>query len=114
MAAKPWGSRFMEQSQTATPLSKTCADSIKGSLLRLSEPNSVRVRKNNVTMRMLVKPPRVGQTIHSSSSPIFSVTVDVSDAIAGISICSYSVPSLCVCELAIDGITVCGFVIPCV
>ncbi|CAA3015671.1 protein IQ-DOMAIN 1 [Olea europaea var. sylvestris] len=84
MAAKPWENRLMEQSQTdpleTTPLSKTCTDSTKGNLSRLTEPSSVKVRKNNVTTRISAKPPRVGQTTHSSSSPSSDFRYDESSA----------------------------------
>ncbi|CAI9755721.1 unnamed protein product [Fraxinus pennsylvanica] len=80
--------RLMEQSQTdhleTTPLSKTCVDSTKGSLSRLSEHSSVKVRKNNVTMRISVKPPQVGQTTHSSSSPSSVFRYDESSASSSI------------------------------
>ena len=52
MAARPWENRLMEDLR----LSKNCEDSF-GALGNFSEPNSVKVRKNNVTKRVSAKPP---------------------------------------------------------
>ncbi|KAL2517881.1 IQ-domain 6 [Abeliophyllum distichum] len=88
MAAKPWENRLMEQSHAdpleTTPPSKTYTDSAKGNLSKLSEPSSVKVRKNNVTTRISAKPPRVGQTTHSSSSPSSDFRYDESSASSSI------------------------------
>ncbi|XP_073305171.1 protein IQ-DOMAIN 6-like isoform X2 [Primulina huaijiensis] len=76
MAAKPWETRLMEQSNmnasSKTPLSKTLIDSTKRNILpRSVEPTSVKVRKNNISTRISAKPPPLfGQAAnHSSSSP---------------------------------------------
>ncbi|KAL2545006.1 IQ-domain 6 [Forsythia ovata] len=88
MAAKPWENRLMEQSHAdpleTTPPSKTYADSTKGNLSKLSEPSSVKVRRNNVTTRISAKPPRVGQTTHLSSSPSSDFRYDESSASSSI------------------------------
>ncbi|KAK4412631.1 protein IQ-DOMAIN 1 [Sesamum alatum] len=91
MAAKPWENRLMEQSNSepveTTPLSKTTCREIscklkdfKGNPSRLSEPGSVKVRKNNVTTRISAKPPLVAQATHSSSSPSSDFRYDESSA----------------------------------
>lgn len=80
MVAKPWENRLMEQqinantdhTQETTPPSKT-----KNVSSRLSEPNSVKVRKNNVTKRISAKPPL---PTHSSSSPSSDFRYDESSA----------------------------------
>jgi hypothetical protein len=68
MAARPWENRLMEEhNQTNTTSSpdivpsKKCEDSF-GVLGDFSEPNSVKVRKNNVSKRISAKPP--GPTHH--------------------------------------------------
>ncbi|XP_012857914.1 PREDICTED: protein IQ-DOMAIN 1 isoform X2 [Erythranthe guttata] len=77
MVAKPWENRLMEQqiqnnnnnntdhildTTTIPPPSKPSKEKFP----RLSEPSSVKVRKNNVSTRISAKPP---QPTHSSSSP---------------------------------------------
>ncbi|KAL0323749.1 UNVERIFIED_CONTAM: protein IQ-DOMAIN 1 [Sesamum calycinum] len=94
MAAKPWENRLMEQANSepaeTTPLSKTCREincklkDFKGNPSRLSEPSSVRVRKNNVTTRISAKPPLVAQATHSSSSPSSDFRYDESSASSSI------------------------------
>ncbi|KAL0330694.1 UNVERIFIED_CONTAM: protein IQ-DOMAIN 1 [Sesamum angustifolium] len=94
MAAKPWENRLMEQANSepaeTTPLSKTCKEincklkDFKGNPSRLSEPSSVRVRKNNVTTRISAKPPLVAQATHSSSSPSSDFRYDESSASSSI------------------------------
>ncbi|XP_073020534.1 protein IQ-DOMAIN 6-like isoform X2 [Primulina eburnea] len=76
MAAKPWETRLMEQSNmnasSKTPLCKTLIDSSKRNIHpRSAEPTSVKVRKNNISTRISAKPPPLfGQAAnHSSSSP---------------------------------------------
>ncbi|XP_075484873.1 protein IQ-DOMAIN 6-like isoform X2 [Primulina tabacum] len=76
MAAKPWETRLMEQSNmnasSKTPLSKTLIDSTQRNIHpRSAEPTSVKVRKNNISTRISAKPPPLfGQAAnHSSSSP---------------------------------------------
>ncbi|KAG0536099.1 hypothetical protein BDA96_03G035500 [Sorghum bicolor] len=62
MAARPWENRLMEehnQTNSSSPdfrSSKNCEDSF-GVLGDFSEPNSVKVRKNNVSKRVCAKPP---------------------------------------------------------
>jgi hypothetical protein len=62
MSARPWENRLMEehnQTNSSSPdlwLSKNCEDSF-GVLGNFSEPNSVKVRKNNVSKRVSAKPP---------------------------------------------------------
>jgi hypothetical protein len=62
MAARPWENRLMEehnQTNSSSPdlwSSKNCEDSF-GVLGNFSEPNSVKVRKNNVSKRVSAKPP---------------------------------------------------------
>ncbi|KAL7159194.1 hypothetical protein ABFS83_01G011500 [Erythranthe nasuta] len=77
MVAKPWENRLMEQQiqnnnnnntdhildTTTTPPPSRLS---KEKFHRLSEPGSVKVRKNNVSTRISAKPP---QPTHSSSSP---------------------------------------------
>ncbi|KAG8375685.1 hypothetical protein BUALT_Bualt10G0126100 [Buddleja alternifolia] len=80
MAAKPWENRLMEQSnteplETTPPPSK--ADFTKTNLSRLSEPSSVKVKKNNVTTRISAKPPLAA---NSSSSPSSDFRYDESSA----------------------------------
>lgn len=94
MAAKPWESRLMEQSNNdtweATPPPKSCVDSLLGSQSRSSEPCSVKVRKNNVTSRISAKPPHIGQATRSSSSPSSEFRYDESSASS--SICTSTTP----------------------
>lgn len=59
MAARPWENRLMEEHNSSSPdfrSSKNCEDSF-GVLGDFSEPNSVKVRKNNVSKRVCAKPP---------------------------------------------------------
>ncbi|KAL2237102.1 protein IQ-DOMAIN 1 [Sesamum indicum] len=94
MAAKPWENRLMEQTNSepveTTPLSRTCREincklkDFKGNPSRLSEPSSVKVRKNNVTTRISAKPPLVAQATHSSSSPSSDFRHDESSASSSI------------------------------
>lgn len=70
--------------ETTTPPSLTCRDSNKGNLSRLSEPSSVKVRKNNVTKRVSARPPLVAQATHSSSSPSSDFRYDESSASSSI------------------------------
>lgn len=67
MAARPWENRLMEEHNLTTASSpdlvpsKICKDTF-GALGDFSEPNSVKVRKNNVSKRVSAKPP--GATHH--------------------------------------------------
>ncbi|PPS10141.1 hypothetical protein GOBAR_AA10508 [Gossypium barbadense] len=78
MAARPWETRLMEQSQAdpsePTPPSK----------------NLFRVRKNNVTTRISAKPPHIGQGTRSSSSPSSEFRFEESSASS--SICTSTTP----------------------
>ncbi|KAE8687607.1 putative Grave disease carrier protein [Hibiscus syriacus] len=71
MAARPWESRLIEQSQSdpsePTPPPKHCSELRKTT--SPSEQCSVKVRKNNITTRISAKPPHIGQATRSSSSP---------------------------------------------
>ncbi|CAH1451703.1 unnamed protein product [Lactuca virosa] len=75
MSAKPWENRLMEQgqndpSETTPPPSKISADHHKVTTGKSSEPDLVKIRRNNVTTRISAKPPQiVGQRTRSSSSP---------------------------------------------
>ncbi|XP_059274880.1 protein IQ-DOMAIN 6 isoform X1 [Lycium ferocissimum] len=83
MAARPWENRLMEQAYTdsleTTPKSKD-------NQLKTSEPCSVKVKKNNVTKRISVKPP----TTRSSSSPSSEFRYDESSASS--SFCTSTTP----------------------
>ncbi|XP_057799757.1 protein IQ-DOMAIN 6 [Salvia miltiorrhiza] len=69
MVAKPWENRLMEKSSTEEDRHSDTTPLIsKGSLSRLSEPSTVKVRKNNVTKRISARPPLFA---HSSSSPSY-------------------------------------------
>ncbi|KAM3378971.1 protein IQ-DOMAIN 6 isoform X1 [Capsicum galapagoense] len=75
MAARPWENRLMEQTYTdsleTTPKSKACLETLKDKVnqLKTSEICFIKVKKNNVTKRISAKPPLVGHTTRSSSSP---------------------------------------------
>ncbi|KZV37291.1 calmodulin-binding family protein [Dorcoceras hygrometricum] len=91
MAAKPWETRLMEQSNvnasSKTPLSKTSIDSTKRNIHpRSAEPTSVKVRKNNISTRISAKPPpMLGQAAnHSSSSPSYDLRHDESSTSSSI------------------------------
>ncbi|PON71701.1 IQ motif, EF-hand binding site [Parasponia andersonii] len=95
MAAKPWETRLMEQSQAAdpseiTPPSKNSSDSNVCKRSKSSEPCSVKVRKNNVTARISAKPPQIGQATRSSSSPSSEFRYDESSASS--SFCTSTTP----------------------
>ncbi|KAJ7958373.1 protein IQ-DOMAIN 1-like [Quillaja saponaria] len=95
MSAKPWESRLMEQSQAdppeKTPPPKNFRDSFVGLHSKLSEPSSVKVRKNNVSTRISAKPPQIGQATRSSSSPNSEFQNDESSASS--SICTSTTPA---------------------
>ncbi|KAI4337152.1 hypothetical protein L6164_015600 [Bauhinia variegata] len=96
MAAKPWESRLMEQSQidvtdkTKTPPPKKPVDTLASSTSKSSEPCLVKVRKNNVSTRISARPPQVGQATRSSSSPSSEFRYDESSASS--SICTSTTP----------------------
>ncbi|CAK7352916.1 unnamed protein product [Dovyalis caffra] len=90
MAAKPWESRLMEQSQTdplVTPPPKSCVDASTHS--KSAEQSLVKVRKNNVTTRISARPP-IGHATRSSSSPSSEFRFDESSASS--SICTSTTP----------------------
>ncbi|EEF46087.1 protein IQ-DOMAIN 6 [Ricinus communis] len=93
MAAKPWETRLMEQSQNdpsdSTPPPKSCADSLVMKHSKSSEQSFVKVRKNNVTTRISAKPP-IGHVTRSSSSPSSEFRCDESSASS--SICTSATP----------------------
>lgn len=98
MAAKPWENRLMEQSncelEKTPPQSKISTDSsIKGNKSRLSEPSSVKIRKNNMTTRISAKPPLAAAAAvatRSTSSPSSEFRYDRSSASS--SICTSATP----------------------
>ncbi|KAK6782353.1 hypothetical protein RDI58_020149 [Solanum bulbocastanum] len=95
MAARPWENRLMEQAYTdsleTTPKSKACLETLKDKDKTTSEPCSVNVKKNNVTKRISAKPPLVGHTTRSSSSPSSEFRYDESSA-ASSSFCTSTTP----------------------
>ncbi|KAK9079861.1 hypothetical protein SSX86_001534 [Deinandra increscens subsp. villosa] len=74
MSAKPWENRLMEQGQndpleTTPPPSKIHVEKQEMSK-KPSEPEWVKVKRNNMTTRISAKPPQIaGQRTRSSSSP---------------------------------------------
>ncbi|KAG5591253.1 hypothetical protein H5410_041767 [Solanum commersonii] len=106
MAARPWENRLMEQAYTdsleTTPKSKSCLESFKDKDKTTTEPCSVKVIKNNVTKRISAKPPLVGHTTRSSSSPSSEFRYDESSA-ASSSFCTSTTPISGNTMLASDG-----------
>ena len=97
MAAKPWETRLMEQSQADTPSEiitpppKNSMDSLVCKRPKSSEPGSVKVRKNNMSTRISAKPPPLmGQATRSSSSPSSEFRYDESSASS--SFCTSTTP----------------------
>ncbi|GAB2234419.1 hypothetical protein Droror1_Dr00003671 [Drosera rotundifolia] len=94
MAAKPWESRLMEESQSTgsetTPPPKSFVKSLNGTSSKLSDPSSVRVIKNNMTTRVSAKPPVTHQATRSSSSPSSDFRHDESTASS--SLCTSMTP----------------------
>ncbi|KAJ9179350.1 hypothetical protein P3X46_011150 [Hevea brasiliensis] len=71
MAAKPWENRLMEEIHTdssETPFSRKSEDNIANIYSYPLIHNSVKVRKNNMSTRILAKPSVVSQQITRSSS----------------------------------------------
>ncbi|KAK7351282.1 hypothetical protein VNO77_10604 [Canavalia gladiata] len=91
MAAKPWESRLMEQSQTEG-LDKTPPPNkfVESYVATNSKPCLVKVNKNNVTTRISARPPHIGQATRSSSSPSSEFRFDESSASS--SICTSTTP----------------------
>ncbi|TXG68528.1 hypothetical protein EZV62_003463 [Acer yangbiense] len=75
MATKPWENRLLEEihtdpSEMMTPFSRKSEDNTAGMYSYSEQLDSVKVRRNNVTTKVLAKPPTtVGQITRSSSSP---------------------------------------------
>ncbi|KAG8045971.1 hypothetical protein GUJ93_ZPchr0008g14151 [Zizania palustris] len=100
MAARPWENRLMEehnQTNSSSPdlrSSKNCEDSF-GVLGDFSEPNSVKVRKNNVTKRVCAKPPPVvshHQRFKAQSISSLSTELQNDESSASSSSCFASTP----------------------
>uniref|UniRef100_A0A0D3EKL8 DUF4005 domain-containing protein n=1 Tax=Oryza barthii TaxID=65489 RepID=A0A0D3EKL8_9ORYZ len=99
MAARPWENRLMEehnQTNSSSPdllSSKNCEDSF-GILGDFSEPNSVKVRKNNVSKRVCAKPPVVShhQRIKAQSISSLSTELHNDESSASSSSCFASTP----------------------
>lgn len=95
MAAKPWQSRLMEQTnhasdatdKTPPPPPKKCVDSSNSKTL---EQCNVKVRKNNISTRISAIPPHIGQATRSSSSPSSEFHYDESSNSS--SICTSTTP----------------------
>ncbi|KAK1289121.1 Protein IQ-DOMAIN 1 [Acorus calamus] len=77
MAAKPWENRLMEQNhiETSEPLPSKHREIYSECLPKTVEPPSVKVRRNNISTRISVRPPighsRLG--IHSASPTISDI-----------------------------------------
>lgn len=91
MVAKPWENRLMEKEKASTDSDITTPfinikECNKLNLSRLSEPSTVKVKKNSMTKRISARPPLF---THASSSPsydessasssIFTTTTPISD-----------------------------------
>ncbi|BAT77990.1 hypothetical protein LR48_Vigan04g235100 [Vigna angularis] len=92
MAAKPWESRLMEQSQAEGLLDKTPhAKKFEESFVNSNSKSClVKVKKNNMTTRVSARPPHFGQATRSSSSPSSEFRYDESSASS--SICTSTTP----------------------
>ncbi|KAI7748284.1 hypothetical protein M8C21_033878, partial [Ambrosia artemisiifolia] len=84
MSAKPWENRLMEQGQTdpletTPPPSKIYGESQEVSK-KSSEPELVKVKRNNMTTRISAKPPQIAgqRTTRSTSSPSSELIYDES------------------------------------
>ncbi|CAL9195405.1 unnamed protein product [Musa hybrid cultivar] len=73
MAAKPWESRLMEHKVQNNPSDAESKEDIFGIYSTCSEPNSVRIKKNNITTRVSARPPTITYNhccrTRSASSP---------------------------------------------
>ncbi|KAL8216530.1 hypothetical protein R6Q57_023367 [Mikania cordata] len=74
MSAKPWENRLMEQGQNdplqTTPSQSKIHTENKETSKKSSEPELVKVRRNNMTTRISARPPQItGQRTRSTSSP---------------------------------------------
>ncbi|MED6122926.1 IQ-domain [Stylosanthes scabra] len=98
MAAKPWESRLMEESQaeknsdkTTPPPTKKSVDAFGANSKPLEPSSMVKVKKNNVTTRVSARPPQIiGQATRSSSSPSSEFRYDESSASS--SMCTSTTP----------------------
>ncbi|CAM8970518.1 unnamed protein product [Rhodiola kirilowii] len=101
MAAKPWENRLMEQQQSqkkpidTTPLLKSSVDSKLCARTNpkpsFEPPSHVKVTRTGVSTRISAKPPLMGQTTRSSSSPNSEFRYDESSA-ASSSLCTSATP----------------------
>ncbi|XP_040384782.1 protein IQ-DOMAIN 1-like [Oryza brachyantha] len=99
MAARPWENRLMEehnQTRSSSPdllSSKNCEDSF-GVLGDFSEPNSVKVRKNNVSKRVCAKPPVASHHHRVKAQSISSLSTELhnDESSASSSSCFASTP----------------------
>ncbi|GLU14334.1 hypothetical protein SLE2022_309100 [Rubroshorea leprosula] len=73
MATKPWEPRLMEEIHTdqaeMTQFSRKSEDNILSFRPRSSEQESVKVRRNNITTKIIAKPPIASEITGSSSAP---------------------------------------------
>nr|XP_043613404.1 protein IQ-DOMAIN 6 [Erigeron canadensis] len=95
MSAKPWENRLMEQGQNnpleTTPPSKINPNQKETSMMKVSDPEFVKVRKNNISTRISAKPPQIaGQRTRSSSSPSSEFRYDESSGSS--SLCTSTTP----------------------
>uniref|UniRef100_M8BWR4 DUF4005 domain-containing protein n=1 Tax=Aegilops tauschii TaxID=37682 RepID=M8BWR4_AEGTA len=99
MAARPWENRLMEehnQTNASSPdlvPSKNCEDAF-GVLGDFSEPNSVKVRKNNVSKRISAKPPGATHPQRFKAQSISSLSTELhnDESSASSSSCFASTP----------------------
>ncbi|VAH57717.1 unnamed protein product [Triticum turgidum subsp. durum] len=99
MAARPWENRLMEehnQTNASSPdlvPSKNCEDAF-GVLADFSEPNSVKVRKNNVSKRISAKPPGATHPQRFKAQSISSLSTELhnDESSASSSSCFASTP----------------------
>ncbi|KAL5220847.1 hypothetical protein ABZP36_025560 [Zizania latifolia] len=85
MATKPWESRLMEQTHTEHSSNSRCSESVEEINLgssKLSDASSVKIRRNNVTTRVIAKPPSIisasSDFVCDESSPSTSSVTPVS------------------------------------
>ncbi|CAL5096032.1 unnamed protein product [Urochloa decumbens] len=83
MATKPWETRPMEGNHTDSQFAKNC-DDLNLAVSKLSDANSVKIRRNNVTTRVSAKPPILPASssdfVCEESSPSTSSVAPVSAA----------------------------------
>uniref|UniRef100_J3L3D3 DUF4005 domain-containing protein n=1 Tax=Oryza brachyantha TaxID=4533 RepID=J3L3D3_ORYBR len=86
MATKPWESRLMEQTNTENSTNSRCSESVEEINLagpKLSDASSVKIRRNNVTTRVVAKPPSMisatsSDFVYDESSPSTSSVTPMS------------------------------------